>query len=318
MKMAEAWRLILLLIPLIAGGISIFFAFRIMKRYKLAFTSSYFYYLVFLYIFGTYSLAGAGILEVLLIRMEITEKALHSSRLYAIFLGIPFLALSKFMFVRSITEFFRKKPAIIFTLLYFLILTAVFVLYGIYMIRLTQFGQGDYRDLIVAQRLVFIGFIWGVYLITYLYILYFSSTINDIHSKRYIRTFGAWYLAFMVLCITPLILTSYHQVFQHLFLVVFLSWHLIPILFLNIYLNKYQEPENMLPDDFESRLNAFANEHDISKREVEVVRLICRGLSNQEISDTLFISLQTVKDHIHRIFVKTGVRNRVQLSNMIR
>jgi ATP/maltotriose-dependent transcriptional regulator MalT len=74
----------------------------------------------------------------------------------------------------------------------------------------------------------------------------------------------------------------------------------------------------MLPDDFETSLLAFTEEHDISKRECEVVRLICRGLSNQEISETLFISLQTVKDHTHRIFVKTGVRNRVQLSNMIR
>jgi DNA-binding CsgD family transcriptional regulator len=316
--MAEAWRLILLIIPLIAGGISIFFAFRLMKRYRLAYTSSYFYYLVFLYIFGTYSLAGAGILELLLTRMEIDQHVLHSSRLYAIFLGIPFLALSKFMFIRSITEFFQKKPATIFTVLYFLSLTAIFVLYGIVMIRLTHFDLGNYRDLILAQRLVFIGFIWAVYLITYLYILYFSGLISDLHAKRHIRTFGAWYLGFMVLSITPLILTGYHEVFKQLFLLVFLSWHLIPILFLNIYLNKYQEPENKLPEDFESRLLAFVEKHEISKRETEVIRLICRGHSNQEISETLFISLQTVKDHIHRIFVKTGVRNRVQLSNMIR
>ena len=122
----------------------------------------------------------------------------------------------------------------------------------------------------------------------------------------------------MVLTLTPLALTGYHAIFKQVFLLVFLSWHLIPILFLNVYLNKYQEPERMLPDDFETSLLAFAAKHDISKRESEVVRLICRGLSNQEISETLFISLQTVKDHTHRIFVKTGVRNRVQLSNMIR
>jgi len=38
---------------------------------------------------------------------------------------------------------------------------------------------------------------------------------------------------------------------------------------------------------------------------------------NKEISDTLFISLQTVKDHIYRIFQKTDVKNRVQLINLI-
>jgi len=46
--------------------------------------------------------------------------------------------------------------------------------------------------------------------------------------------------------------------------------------------------------------------------------LICKGNSNQDISDSLFISLQTVKDHIHRIYLKTGVKNRVQLTNLIR
>jgi len=318
MIMAESWRLILLLIPLLAGGISIFFTFRLMKRYRIAYTSSYFYYMVFLYIFGTYSLAGAGVLEHLLNGMEIDPKVIHSTRLYAILLGIPFLALAKFMFIRSITEFFQKKPATTFTIIYFLVLTAVFVVYGAYMIRLTRFDLGEYRSLMLIQRGVFIGFIWGIYLISFLYILYFASTISDLPAKKHIRLFGAWYLVYMVLCITPLALTGYHEVFKFLFLLVFLSWHLIPILFLNIYLDKYQEPENTLPDDFETRLLAFAEEHEISKRECEVVRLICRGLSNQEISDTLFISLQTVKDHTHRIFVKTGVRNRVQLSNMIR
>ena len=316
--MATAWHLILLFIPLIAGGISIFFSYRLMKRYRKSYTSSYFYYLVFLYIFGTYSLAGAGILELLLTRMEIDLKVIHSARLYAIFLGIPFLALAKFMFLRSITEFFQKKPATAFIVFYFLSLTAAFVLFGVYMIRFNYFDLGEYRDFILFQRWVFIAFIWAIYLLSFLYILFFSSELSDLPAKRHIRFFGSWYLAFMVLTLTPLALTGYHPIFRQVFLLVFLSWHLIPILFLNLYLNKYQEPENMLPDDFETRLLAFAEEHEISKRESEVVRLICRGLSNQEISETLFISLQTVKDHVHRIFVKTGVRNRVQLSNMIR
>jgi len=316
--MAEAWRLILLLIPLMAGGISIFFSFRLMKRYKTPFAGSYFYYLVFLYIFGTYSLAGAGILEQVLSRMEIDLKVIHSARLYAIFLGIPFLALANFMFLRSITEFFQKKPATTFIIFYFLILTVVFVLFGVYMIRLNYFDLGEYRGFIILQRWVFIGFIWAIHLSAYLYILYFSAVTSDLPAKKHIRVFGAWYLAFMVLCITPLALSGYHPIFRQLFLVVFLSWHLIPLLFLNVYLNKYQEPERTLPDDFESRLSAFVVENEISKREAEVIRQICRGLSNQEISETLFISLQTVKDHIHHIFLKTGVKNRVQLTNMIR
>jgi len=58
---------------------------------------------------------------------------------------------------------------------------------------------------------------------------------------------------------------------------------------------------------------AIHNGFGISKREQEVIRLICRGLTNQEIADALFISLKTVKDHNYHIFQKTGVRNRVEL-----
>jgi DNA-binding NarL/FixJ family response regulator len=61
----------------------------------------------------------------------------------------------------------------------------------------------------------------------------------------------------------------------------------------------------------------FLKEHNISNREEEVIRHLRAGKSNKEISDTLFISLQTVKDHIYRIYQKTDVKNRVQLINLI-
>ena len=71
------------------------------------------------------------------------------------------------------------------------------------------------------------------------------------------------------------------------------------------------------------RAEAAANEiHDVSasfgERVNEIIELICKGKSNRDISDSLFISLQTVKDHVHRIYLKTGVKNRVQLTNLIR
>ena len=126
------------------------------------------------------------------------------------------------------------------------------------------------------------------------------------------------YLLYMVAGMAAFALRDLHVMVEHLFFFLFLSWHLVPILFLNLYLEKYHGQTAAVQDDFESQLQAFAAEYEISKREKEVIQLISKGLSNQEISDSLYISLQTVKDHIHRIFVKTGVKNRVQLTNMIR
>jgi len=56
----------------------------------------------------------------------------------------------------------------------------------------------------------------------------------------------------------------------------------------------------------------------ITSREREVISLIQAGKSNQEIADSLFISVATVKDHNHNMFRKSGVRNRLELSNLFR
>jgi ATP/maltotriose-dependent transcriptional regulator MalT len=50
----------------------------------------------------------------------------------------------------------------------------------------------------------------------------------------------------------------------------------------------------------------------ISKREYEVLTLIAKGMSNQEIADNLFVSLNTVKTHSSRLFEKLDVNRRVQ------
>lgn len=50
----------------------------------------------------------------------------------------------------------------------------------------------------------------------------------------------------------------------------------------------------------------------ISARELEVLELMAKGCSNQEIADRLFISLPTVKSHSSSLFAKLDVRRRTQ------
>jgi DNA-binding CsgD family transcriptional regulator/pimeloyl-ACP methyl ester carboxylesterase len=50
----------------------------------------------------------------------------------------------------------------------------------------------------------------------------------------------------------------------------------------------------------------------LSAREVEVLRLVAAGRSNQQIADELVISLNTVRRHVSNIFDKTGASNRAQ------
>jgi DNA-binding NarL/FixJ family response regulator len=57
-----------------------------------------------------------------------------------------------------------------------------------------------------------------------------------------------------------------------------------------------------------------APEHhaDLSDREVEVMRLVAEGMDNAAIADALYISPQTVKNHISNILAKLQMENRIQ------
>lgn len=55
----------------------------------------------------------------------------------------------------------------------------------------------------------------------------------------------------------------------------------------------------------------------ISKRELEVLLLLARGMGAREIGQSLYISTYTVKNHIHSLYEKTGARNRVELVGLL-
>ena len=50
----------------------------------------------------------------------------------------------------------------------------------------------------------------------------------------------------------------------------------------------------------------------ITRRELEILVLVARGLSNREIGETLFVSENTVKTHCSRAFDKLGARRRTE------
>lgn len=61
-------------------------------------------------------------------------------------------------------------------------------------------------------------------------------------------------------------------------------------------------------------LRRFPPLYELSRRELEVAVLVAGGLTNQQIAEQLFISNNTVKRHLERIFRRLGMRNRLQLA----
>jgi DNA-binding CsgD family transcriptional regulator len=62
----------------------------------------------------------------------------------------------------------------------------------------------------------------------------------------------------------------------------------------------------------------FAEHFGISGRELEIVSGVLEGLSNNAIAERLFISPRTVEKHLYNIYQKAGIKNRLQLFNLLR
>ncbi|WP_275900704.1 response regulator transcription factor [Paenibacillus periandrae] len=66
-------------------------------------------------------------------------------------------------------------------------------------------------------------------------------------------------------------------------------------------MNRFRQPKPIAP----------AHE-ELTEREMEVLRLIASGRSNQDVADELFIGIKTVKFHVTNILAKLGVEDRTQ------
>ena len=93
--------------------------------------------------------------------------------------------------------------------------------------------------------------------------------------------------------------------------------NLPPLLYLRYHLNNYYVEPQLQPVTVED-LESFFSKYEISKREREIIDLLLKGKTNTDIEKELFISLHTVKNHIYNIYQKLGVKNRLQMNNLVR
>lgn len=62
-------------------------------------------------------------------------------------------------------------------------------------------------------------------------------------------------------------------------------------------------------------VNKFRNSASLSDRELQIIKLVSTGLTNEKISKQLEISKRTVDNHLSNILEKTKTHNRVELLN---
>lgn len=286
---------------------SILLITRLLEEYPLPFLRSLFYHNLFISAFGFYGIWGQFIIVAL--AGNRLDPALHSTiSVFSLLLGLPFLVFGWMMLIRFAAEASGLKVRNQYNLAFLIINFGVIAAMGL-AIRDLDFSDALplFRYYYVAAA-VFFALITGALLLR-------GSSVSPGRSDRVVIALlvcGGAIAQSLALILIP------HSAWMAL---VFVFLLFATITLISIWLGYRTDFKTARINDFmplPHGIEDFIREHEISPREAEIISEICNGLSNQEIADKLFISLQTVKDHTSRIYMKTNVRNRMQLMALVR
>ena len=301
-----------------AGLYAILITYQLHKKYRLNYLSTYLYFQIFINVFGIYGILGQVITKNILQQQESSFQTIETIGHFFSFLGLPFLILAWYMFIRLCREIIEKKLSRTFNLSYFSALFFIFLVYGIVIILFNLLNFGDEQYAFFSSAVIFLYVIIEVLVlvIALSQLLLHAKKIKDEKKQKAAQTFAYLNLLIYLASIILFLLASQISKLALIYLLVFFSGNIPPVLYWRAYLRKYFIAPALQITGILA-MKQFLDEYKISKREEEVIQQLCEGKTNKEISETLFISLQTVKDHIYRIYQKTDVKNRVQLINLI-
>jgi DNA-binding CsgD family transcriptional regulator len=286
---------------------SILLASRLMAEYRLPFLRPLFYYIIFMAAFGFYGVWGQFII-IAITGEKLTPELLSTISVISLLLGLPFLVIGWMMMIRFGFEFagtrFTTLPTVFFLVFNF----GLIALLGIVS------GDLDFSEALPLFKYYYtcVAVISGI--------IAAVPLMGDKSCRAVIadRRFLAFVMPVGTLLQAAVLLLLPHSAWMALTFVflLFASMVMLPV-----YLSYIADLKVLIrPDemDLPMGIEEFFVRHEISPREADIIKEICNGLSNQEIADKLFITLQTVKDHTSRIYTKTNVRNRMQLMTLVR
>lgn len=159
---------------------------------------------------------------------------------------------------------------------------------------------------------------FDIFLTIYYYIIFLSIAVRGLYLNSKSR-FSIWYNKAKIIYLILILLTPF-LVFDEAFLFYlkpqFYYTPMILYLFLNIV------SSIMLIFILVNRSNLQKKDNEKAKRlltarEYDIALEVTKGLTYQEIADKKFVSHSTVKTHLYNIYKKLGVRNKVELSELI-
>jgi DNA-binding CsgD family transcriptional regulator len=301
--------IVVIIISLVAAMYGIILLGSLRKKYQIEFLNSFFYYHILYFLFGFYGILGNLTVQQILLKFDFKASEIGSIALFFPFFGVPFILAAWYLFIKLSAELINKKVPQYVAIGYFAIATSVFLVYG----RSIQIMPNlDYRDL--TQKVIIVFYTIDLIVSAYcLFIMFISSLRQKMNSKRiFLLRFGILAVSLSTLRALSMQFSHYHWIIGLYFLVLFFAGNLSLIMLTKVYLSNYNTDYQTI----QSNIDDIYLKYGISNREKEIIFEICKGKTNQQIADDLFISLQTVKDHTYNIFRKVDVKNRVQLTKI--
>jgi len=166
-------------------------------------------------------------------------------------------------------------------------------------------------------HMVWIFSMCAIILFTLISLLIKSNRITDHNSRVVLKSFAilffAGYTLYAFSHINFYLIRVNVDFYDSLILLVI---NLCPFIWFRYFYFKYHR-FNLSDNNIDS-IHKFADAFKLTSREKTIVELIMKGKTNSEIETSLFISFNTVKNHIYNIYKKAGVNSRSQLQYFIR
>jgi len=299
------YLIFILSVAFTAGGVVL--SSRLRNRYHHEIFSTLLYFQVFIFTFGFYGIWGQVVIKAFLFTYISAELLVRFSDI-AMLLGLPFLVFAWMMLIQFSLGISGRKNSNWFVLWFLLLNFSIIIVVGYFIAKTSALKPVS----LIKDYFISMHFLYS--LLSTLLIVFprkGRSIVHDYDSRR----IGPGIFFVMILQCLPLLFYNSQPYIEVMFTLTFFAGNT----FLPIYLN-YGTMFTVFTSRPEKDISfeEFCKKFEVSPRETDIVREICNGLSNKEISEKLFISLQTVKDHTHRIYIKTNVKSRVQLIYLVK
>lgn len=290
---------------------SLLIARQLSTTYDTEFHRHHFYYLVAFYAFAFYGLWGPILARTLLSSIGAEAAVVDAVSSFLSVLGVPFLFVSWLLLVSMAYSVFGKKARSVWLVLHAVVFLAL-LLSSWAVLAWIAAPSG-----FLAANLPYVAA--GVLIV--LELIYFAAFLaiavrfgrRAKPERRHVALRFALILC-GAFCARTLLagLGLIDERLASLSLLAYFGSNLLPVLYLRAASDKTFAP---VKAEFASAagMEHVFERYGITKRERQIVQQVCLGKTNQQIADELFISLQTVKDHTHRIYSKMGINSRMKL-----